>query len=484
MLAQKIVRTLPVFGLLLVAACSRGSSNPEPVRVTSEAVIPSQSSTIAIPITARIADLEAQLNSRVPASFTSTEAQQATCKQGGRVREIGCQFVGTVTRGPIRVTGVEGGVLTLVVPVEGTVDAKAMSNFVGKQPINAAADIEASVRLDIVGDWQPVAKVGLAYRWTRSPGIEALGRRFSLAAAADPVLKEVISRLETAVPESLEKLQPRQRLASAWTQAFTVLPITAQNPAIWLRMTPQKLHFSNYTIADGVLTLGVGVTALTETFVGSRPADPVATALPPPVPPESVPVFRAHVPVIADYAGLEKLVEAALKQAESPPMQVRGIGIIQPEFGKVSLHATEGGRLAIGITMSAGTPRQWIKPRGTVWLTALPYNSPGSQVLEVRDVRITGSPDTASFRMLLAVARSRVVSRQISRALSQNFTAQYDQALAAAGAALANKPLGDFVLSVKIDHVTNGTLKAVGQGLYLPVDASGTASLRLAPPAA
>ena len=482
MFGPQIIRALPAFGLLLLAACSRAGSNPEPVRVTSETAIPAQSSSIAIPITARIADLEAELNTRIPASFTSTEAQQATCAKGGRAREIGCQFTGTITRGPIRVTGLADGVMALVIPLAGTVDANKLSRFVGKQPVNAAADVEANVRLDIIGDWHPVAKVNIAYRWTKSPGIDALGRRISLAYAADPLLKQFIARLEASVPDALEKLQPRARLEAAWQRGFTVVPVS-ENPAVWLRATPQKLHFANYTIADGVLTLGVGATARTETFVGVRPDDPAMTVLPPPAPiaPDGVSAFRAHVPVVADYAGLENLVAAALQQVESPPLVVRGLGSVQPEFGDVSIHATEGGRLAIGLTISAATPRQWIKPRGTVWLTALPFNAAGSQRLEVRDVRITGSPDTASFRMLLAVARSRVVRDQIGRALSQDFSAEYDRALASAKAAMADKRLGDFVLSVKLDAVKNGTLIAGGQGLYMPVDAMGTASLRFAP---
>ena len=60
-------------------------------------------------------------------------------------------------------------------------------------------------------------------------------------------------------------------------------------------------------------------------------------------------------------------------------------------------------------------------------------------------------------------------------------TRQHDAALANAGAALANKRLGDFILSVTIDNVTNGTLVAGPEGLYLPVEAVGTAQLRLEP---
>ncbi|KAB7648537.1 DUF4403 family protein [Polymorphobacter fuscus] len=480
MLGPVVVRRLAPFVLLvLLAACSRNVANPEPARVTTPLLVPAQASTIAIPVTARIAELERLLNDRVPARITSTDAQQAACAGAGVAARIGCQFTGSVDRGPIRVTGIDGNVLLLSVPVSGTV----VTRLTGSTPVAAAAEVEARVALDIVGDWQPVADVAVTYRWTRAPDIDVLGRRISVAAAADPLLAGLIARLEAAVPECLEKLQPRARLAAAWRQGFTVVPVNPAAPQVWLRVTPQQLHFANYAIADGALTLGLGATALTETFVGTQPAAPAATPLPPPaaIPADGLSAFRAHVPVVADYTGLEAIVAAALKNVESPPLAVRGLGDVQPEFGAVRIHATDGGRLAIGLTMTASTRRQWIRPRGTVWITLKPYNRPGSQVLEIRDVAITGSPDSASFRILLAVARSRVVRDQLARALSQDLTASYQAALGNAGTALADRRLGDFRLSVGIDAVTNGTLVAAGQGLYLPVDARGTATLRFDP---
>lgn len=473
--------------LLLAIGSNRRGSNPEPPRLTVGTVIPVQSSVIAVPITARVVDLERLLDDRIPRTFTSTDVQQATCAGtglAGRIAgRIGCQFTGTVTRGPITVTGGAGDTLRLSIPVSGMVNATEMARFVGKAPVSAAAVIEAKVRIGVVGDWRPDVQVTIGYRWLSAPGFDVLGRRISAAAVADPIIAGLISRLEAAVPECIEQLQPRERLAAAWGQAFTVVPVHASAPAVWLRITPQALHFANYRVADGVLTLGVGLTARTETFVGTQPARPVATPLPAPapIPTGGLAVFRAHVPVFADYAGLERLVAAAVKRVETPPMTLRGIGPVAAQFDAVQIHATEGGRLAIGLTLSAATPREWLRPTGTVWLTARPWNAPGSQRLEVRDVRVTGSPDTHSFRLLLAIAQSRRVRDQIDRALTQNFTRQYSAALADTNAALAEKRLGDFVLSLSIDSVTNGALVAGAEGLYLPVEAIGAARLRLDP---
>ena len=243
------------------------------------------------------------------------------------------------------------------------------------------------------------------------------------------------------------------------------------------------MRFRHYVVGKGLLTLNLAVTAKTETFIGERPTDPVPTPLPPPAPEAIAPNsgFRFHLPVIADYEELEPVLERALGKLAKRPLELPGIGPVTPEFGKVTMFATTGGRLAIGLKMAVATPGRWIDARGTVWLTGQPFNAPGSQVVKVRDLKIDGQPISPSFRLLLAVAQSPTVSAALSEALSQNFARDYEKVLAKAGDALTRKRIGDFILSAKIDDVKNGIVYPAGQGLYMPVDAVGTATLTFDP---
>lgn len=481
-------RAIPaILALLLVAGCNRAGSNAVPERVETPFTLPAEASTIAVPVTARVADLERLLNARVPMSFDTSATQQSACAdaggKAGALRRIGCQFSGRVTRGPITVSAVDANVIKLTMVLDGAIAARELARFVGEAPVNAAAEVEALVRLDMVDNWQPQAKVGIGYRWVRAPGVAVFGQRISIASAADPLVARLIAELEAAVPESLERLQPRERLATLWTQGFAVLPLNPGTPPMWLRLAPQQLYFDNYTITGDVLTLAIGARAVAQSFVGTEPKPLPATPLPPqaPVPPGTLAQFRLQLPVVADYVGLEQLVAAELKTLEAGPMQVRGLGAVTASFGKVHIHETTGGRVAIGLDMAAGTPRQWLRPRGTVWMTIKPGLAPGSQQLDIGEVAITGNPDNASFRMLLSVARSRLVRDQIARALSRDFAAERGKALAAAQAALANRRVSEFRLSATIDAVDNGGLVVMGQGLALPVMAQGTARLILDP---
>jgi hypothetical protein len=467
---------------LLLAACSRDSSNPAPPRVVAPADIPSGSSAIAVPISARIADLERLVNAEVPRTLVTIDEAKPACVKLPVIGNVSCRLKGQVTRGRIAVTG-KGDVLTLSMPVDAIVSAKDIGKVIKSETATAAAVVVADVRLTSVGDWQPSAKVAIDYRWTRKPGIDFLGKRITFAGRADPELQKLLKRLEASVPKHIAKLQPRDKLANAWSKGFTSIKLNDHNPPVWLRLTPEQLRFRRYHIAKGVITLELGATARTETFVGERPADPPLTPLPPPAPFQIAPDtgFRFHIPVIADYAELEPVLEKALKKLEKKPIPVPRIGDVRAEFTDVTMYPTTGGRLAIGLALKVKTPRGWIDPRGTVWVTGQPFNEPGSQRIKVRDLQIAGSPDSTSFGVLLAVAQSDGVRTEVTNALSEDFSRDYNRILAKAGEAIAQKRLGDFVLTATISDVKNGVIYPAGQGLYMPVDATGTAALRFDP---
>lgn len=438
-----------------------------------------QASAIAVPISAELADLQRLAEAKVPRTLATIDEARPDCATVKVIKKvkIGCKLEGAVTRGPIKVGG-SGKELTFVMPVATTVSAREVAKVVNKTA-TAAAIVTARVRLDSIGNWEPVAKVDVSYVWTKKPGVDFLGQRLMFARKADPVLAKLIAGLEADVPKHIAKLHPREKLEQAWAEGFTSVSLNAKNPPVWLRITPQELQFRGYVIEQGALTLKLAALADTETFVGQRPEDPAVTPLPPPATQAIAPDegFKFHLPVIADYAELEPVLEKALGKLAKKPMELPGVGTVKPEFGGVTMYATTGSRLAIGLKMRVATPGRWIDARGTVWFTGQPYNEPGTQLVRVRDLRIEGTAKSPSFQLLLAVAESERVSAALSEALSQNFARDFEKLLDKAGAAIADKRLGNFILRARIDNVKNGVVYPAGQGLYMPVDAVGTASL-------
>jgi hypothetical protein len=472
-------RLLPLL-LLLLAACGRVSNQPPPRDVTPLA-IPSQASAIAVPISARLADLQTIANRSVPKTLASIDKREPACVKLKVIGKISCHILGTVTRGPITVGG-KGDELQLVMPVTAVVRVERFAHVI-KETATAAAVATATISLDSIGNWQPRARVRIVYRWTKKPGVDFLGQRITFTNKADPALQKLIRTLETELPREIGKLHPQEKLAGAWAKAFTSLSLNRENPPVWLRLTPQELRFRRYHIENGLLTLELGATALTETFVGQRPDDPAPTPLPPPAPRQIAPDtgFRFYLPVVADYAELEPVLAKALDKLEKKPLTLPGIGPVEPDFGKVTLYPTANGRLAIGLDMAVKTPGRWIDARGTIWATAKPFNQRGSQRVQIHDLQIAGKGSGGGFQLMLAVARAPAVQAEIGKALSQNFASDYKKLLGKAGAAIAEKRLGDFVLTAQIDEVENGIVYPAGQGLFMPVAAQGIAALRYSP---
>jgi hypothetical protein len=468
---------------LAIAGCNRSgteASNAAPPRVSAPADIPERGSTIEVPISASLMDLQKLINAEVPQTLFKLDKKEKACFKGKIVGSVSCHLVGKVTRGPIKLSG-KGDTIKLVMPISATVSAKDVGGIIKSETATAAAEVRANIKLGIKGAWEPTAKVDIDYSWTNKPGIDLLGRRFTFAGKADPEVQKLINKLEADIPRYLAKLNGPEKIESAWSKGFTSVMLNRENPQAWLRFTPQKLRYDGYFVEGDSLVLKLAAQAVTETFLGDRPPNNPVTPLPPPSEIDTSGGFKFHLPVIADYGEIEPVLEKALGKLSKKTITVPVAGDVQPEFGKVIMYTTTGNRLAIGLDLRVNTPRGLIAPRGSVWLTGVPYNEPGSQKIFVRDLQIAGNSQTPSFAVLLAVVQSESVMGELNGALSQDFARDYAKLMKSVDRALAELRTGDFVISATIKDVTNGVVLPVGQGLYLPVDATGIASIRYDP---
>jgi hypothetical protein len=218
--------------------------------------------------------------------------------------------------------------------------------------------------------------------------------------------------------------------------------------------------------------------ALTETFVGDRPSDPEPTPLPPPAARVGAEGLRFFIPVLADYAQLEPVVERALAKLARKPVMVKGIGPVDAEFGKVTIYATEGGRLAVGVKARAKARKVSLGgTKGEIWLTAIPYNDPNSQVVRIRDLKMTRKIDSRTVDLLISLFADETVVASIQQSLVHDFAPDYAKVLTAARKAIATRRQGDFLHNADVDKVTNGMIQVTGQGLFLPVTADGKARI-------
>lgn len=502
-------RALPLLFLLAaLAGCSRGQPEAPP-RATEETAVPVSVSRVQVPVSVELAKLEAVLEREVPVTLKRIDQQETAClpaqhvticlkharpckgdackavpckvgvKKAEVVPAIGCRIVGEIRRGRIRLSG-KGEDIHLSMPVSANVEAQNVGNVLSRSG-DAQAEIRAIIRIGMSADWQPNAAARIDYSWTKKPGIELLGQRITFAQKADPEVEKILRRIEAKLPQEIAKLQPRERLESLWKSGFTSLELNRRNPPVWLRLSPERLDYGGYRVADGRLNLLLELEAKAETFVGDRPADPTPTPLPPSGTVQAMQGFRVTAPVIAAYAELEPVLEKALNKLEAKGLELPGIGPVKARFGKPTIYATTGGRLALGLAVEASLPGGNYDTRGIVWLTGTPYNAPGSPVVKVRDLEIDATTSRVAADLLVAIANSPAVKQGVEEALSQNFAHDIEKLRGKINKALNEKRVGDFVLDARVTDMNYGVVQALGQGAYLPVTVSGTGSLQLAP---
>lgn len=458
-----------------------------PPRSNDQIVVPSQTSVIAVPISAPLSELSDALEKAIPRLLWTIDQSGQTCVASQKVKilfakiktpTIKCRIVGKVTRGGLALSG-SGRNIQISMPIHATVSAEDIGGLLKRETASADARVRAIVRLDLASDWSPRGKISIHYDWKDAPHIDFLGRRIEFTSQADAKLKGVVAKLEQTLPRELQKLSVHRHVAEAWRSAFTSLDLNRANPPVWMRITPRDLSYGGYAVTGNQLTLRLGMTASTETFVGPRPADPQATPLPAVKHLDQKAGYVIFaIPVIANYDELEPVLLRALTKRSTRPFNLPGIGPVNAKFGSVTIYGTSNGKIAVGVRFHAVRPGGNVS-HGTVWLTAKPVNQPNSRRVSFTNLTVAGVTDTTRSSLLLRLANTPVLADIISEALTQNFSRDYDQLLGKISTALSEKRIGQFVLRARVDDVQTGTLRAMGQGVYLPVTGRGTAAITL-----
>ena len=481
-----IVAVLAIFA---VGGCSRDVEGGAPPRANDRISVPGQSSTVAVPVQADLGALAETLERELPRALWSIDKPNQTCVSAGKTKvlgvaiktpRIGCRIVGKVTRGSLALSGANRD-LIVTMPLHAVISARDVGGLLAGETATGDAVVRAVVRLSLTRDWQPRGQVTIRYEWTSPPGVDFLGQRIAFTDQADAKLKPVITQLERTLPRELDKLHLRQSVERVWGKAFTSLQLNRADPPVWMRVTPRELRFGGYRVDRQKLRLDLGMTALTETFVGARPDDPPATPLPPLLPLKVPPGdISFYIPVIADYRQLEPVVLKALVKRSARPFVVPGIGPIDARFGKVTIYGTTGGRIAIGVTFDARDRDDNLgRSTGIIWMTGRPVSIPNSRRISFTELQVGGNTGGRDTDLLLQLANAPALSVTVATSLAQDFERDYGKLLDRIEQAITDKREGDFVIRARINNVRTGELRATGQGLYLPVVGLGTASIAL-----
>lgn len=480
--------------LLLIAsltACERKAAVEAPPRATDTAPSPTQTSMIAVPINASTTSLKTALERAVPKTLWTINQRERACVQPQRVKLFGkqvkvtppisCTIVGQVTRGPLRLRG-EGDEIVVDMPLHATIAARDVGGVLKGETATGSAMAHARVKVELTPDWRTRGTARISYGWTKAPGIDFLGQRITFTNEADAKLKPVVRDVEREVAREIARIGIRKQASDVWRQSFTSLELNRENPPVWMRVTPQRILYGGYRIEGQRLNLNLGVEAITETFVSDRPADPAATPLPHLVREVPKPHLDIRVPVVADYAQLQPVVDRALAKRAQRPFDLPTVGPMMVTFGKSTIYGAAGGRIAVGVDVEAKLEaRSGAPTRGRIWMTAIPRNAAGSAEVRFTDLVINGNTDGVGGDLLILIGQSEGFAPLIAAALTQNFTRDLNELQGKIRRAVDQRREGAFVIRTRVDGFETGSIKAYGNGLYLPVRMIGGASVDYRP---
>jgi len=362
------------------------------------------------------------------------------------------------------------------------VRAEDIGGVLKRETATAKAMAHAVVRIDLQKDWSPRGTVSLSYDWMAEPHVEFLGQRIKLTEPAERELAPIIARLERELPGELGRIGIQKQIGQAWASAFTSVVLNERNPEVWMRITPRALQYGGYEVRNGRLLLRLGMRALTETYVGHRPRPRAPTPLPQMQPLDAKPgELSFFLPVFADYRALEPVLVKALRKRSQRPFMVPGLEPVDAKFKSVTIYGTTGGRIAVGLTFSAHERGSRTPTSGTVWMTGKPVNAEDSRRVGFTDFAVTGTTDMTGGDLILDLVNAPGVAPMIADLLAQNFERDYAELLGKVDRAIEAKRAGDVIIHAEVKRAKTGQLQAAGAGLYLPVWATGTASVTIVP---
>ena len=480
---------------LLLGACTSERDYPAPPRVTSAPEFPRHMSTLLVPVSVSLDDIQRGLEQRTPRELWSIDELNRTCVRGQKVKIFGerlrvtpnirCRIVGEVTRGAISLSG-SGQQIRISLPVRARVSARDIGGVLKGETATGSAVVRADVRFSLDRDWNPRAKVDISYDWREPPGIDFLGERIRFARRADKELAKVIAGLERDVQREIARTKVRPIIADAWREGFAVIELNRERPPAWMRITPSGIGVVGYRVDGRTARLMVAAEARTETFVGNAPAVPEPTPLPAQMPAVRDKGLNFFIPVVADYAQLEPVVLRALRRLAQKGIPIKDVGRVDAEFDKVTIYATLSNRLAVGIEakvepVGARLGTRFGRARGEVWLTGVPVHAENSEVVQIQDLNIYGGADRMVADLLIQLMTGEKVRAELAASLTQDFSKDYNKVVTAARRAIAGRQEGDFRLSATIDRVQHERIQVTGAGLFMPVTVSGEGEIAYSP---
>jgi hypothetical protein len=232
-----------------------------------------------------------------------------------------CDVDGFVDRGALSLYG-RGDRIVGSVPIFGSIEGQGANRFTARIHGDAEgrAMVEVEARPKLRKDWSLDLNFSDSYHWSEPPILHVLGRDIALTKYAEPSIRKQLGRLRSHAEEAERRLDPHDKAAKAWEQAFQPIQIS-QDPQIWLQITPASAAFAGIHASAKDLSGSLELTGTAQTLVGQAPAAVTPTPLPPLGDDISQPgAFDILLPVRLNYDALRDKIMQVVAASKAAPI--------------------------------------------------------------------------------------------------------------------------------------------------------------------
>ncbi len=210
--------------------------------------------------------------------------------------------------------------------IEYTVPIKIWSRFVwkieqfglsvgDKYEANGTLNLKFRTIVSYDKHWNVVTRTqALGYDWIETPRINALGVRIPVAGIANAALNRSEKMISTEIDKYIAReLKLKPVISKFWNSIQKPMQLNTEYD-IWLRLQPQSIFATNLKTNGDFLSMQFGITSGVESFVGLKPNELAAVALPQlNIVDKPVEAFKMSVSTDVSFTSLSAIATKTLK---------------------------------------------------------------------------------------------------------------------------------------------------------------------------
>ena len=281
-----------------------------------------------------------------------------------------------------------------------------------------------------------------------------LGREVDLAPYVEPRIRTQLARVRSRALAAVKKLNLRDKASAAWAHAFEPIKL-ADEPPVWLQVTPQGAAFAGVRANDKVLSGTLELSGSAVTSIGQQGASVTPTTLPPLGADVTAPgTFDVILPVRIGYDAIKDKISQAIAALPAQDTNLREVQVY-PSAGK----------LVIGLRLAKASDSD---PNAGQWS----YLSGALKVDDASKSVALAGLDLAAQDGEANPALQQIVG-QLKQAVNIDYGISYQNLLMAANQRLT-RPLKDgFRMEGKLSSVQFDRALLLADGITLALRASG-----------